>query len=109
MSHPENENSKKSWENFFPVDFVELRQIGDGPKYTNGHINIGGGPERLDDKSLNGTNPPTKLLDSNVKNAASQTGKQTWFIVLLQAKNFFSAQKYLVLKQIRNFRVTESH
>ena len=31
----------------------------------------------------NGTKPPTKALDSNVKNAASQTGKQTCFIVLL--------------------------
>ena len=41
----------------------------------------------------NGTNPPTKKLDSNVQNAASQTGLQTSFIVLRQAKNsFFSIQ-----------------
>ena len=43
---------------------------------------------------LNGMNPPTKTLDANVKNVASQTGEQTSFIVLLlQAKNsFFSIQ-----------------
>ena len=47
------------------------------------------------DKKINGTNPPTKTPDTNVKNAASQTGKQTSFIVLLKAKKTpFLAFKY---------------
>ena len=46
----------------------------------------------------NEADSPTKTPDTKVKNAASQTGKQTCFIalLLLQAKNFFFIIQILV-------------
>ena len=43
---------------------------------------------------------PIKTPDTNVKNAALQTGKQTFFIALLQAKNSFFTIHYIGLIQL---------
>ena len=49
------------------------------------------------DNKRNEADSPTKTPDTNVKNAASQTGKQTCFIVLLlQAKHSFFTIQILV-------------
>ena len=44
----------------------------------------------------NEADSPTKTPDTNVKIAAFQTGKQTCFIVLLQAKTPFFTNQILV-------------